>query len=166
MKNIPAASDGKHLGFAWGPGDILVYETVHKVSGMCWQCHKSFTFSCFMLWPSRLHAFTTLLCPALWFQVLQDLVAPSSMRSERMRIYIPLFYASSSMSRITSLLACKLLGRTFPARTKNHSKSSQPTFTLEDGDVNWTKWKYNTCRNHCKMIINIIIWQTCFCFPS
>lgn len=31
--NIPAASVGKHLGFAWGPGDILVYETLHKASG-------------------------------------------------------------------------------------------------------------------------------------
>uniref|UniRef100_A0A8C2WH10 Nuclear pore complex protein Nup85 n=1 Tax=Cyclopterus lumpus TaxID=8103 RepID=A0A8C2WH10_CYCLU len=32
MQNIPAASDGKHLGFAWGPGDILVYETLYKAS--------------------------------------------------------------------------------------------------------------------------------------
>ncbi|XP_071768440.1 nuclear pore complex protein Nup85 [Centroberyx gerrardi] len=31
--SIPAAGDGKHLGFAWGPGDILVYETVFKASG-------------------------------------------------------------------------------------------------------------------------------------
>uniref|UniRef100_A0AAQ6A6Q0 Nuclear pore complex protein Nup85 n=1 Tax=Amphiprion ocellaris TaxID=80972 RepID=A0AAQ6A6Q0_AMPOC len=30
---IPAVSDGKHMGFAWGPGDILVYETLHKASG-------------------------------------------------------------------------------------------------------------------------------------
>ncbi|XP_034450346.1 nuclear pore complex protein Nup85 [Hippoglossus hippoglossus] len=30
--NIPAASHGKHLGFAWGPGDILVYETLYKGS--------------------------------------------------------------------------------------------------------------------------------------
>ncbi|XP_042248676.1 nuclear pore complex protein Nup85 [Thunnus maccoyii] len=30
---IPAASDGKHLGFAWGPRDILVYETLYKPSG-------------------------------------------------------------------------------------------------------------------------------------
>jgi len=30
---IPAASDGKHLGFAWGPGDILVYETHYNASG-------------------------------------------------------------------------------------------------------------------------------------
>lgn len=27
VTNIPAAGRGKHLGFAWGPGDILVYET-------------------------------------------------------------------------------------------------------------------------------------------
>ncbi|XP_040918719.1 nuclear pore complex protein Nup85 [Toxotes jaculatrix] len=33
ITNIPAASDGKHLGFAWGPGDILVYETLYKASG-------------------------------------------------------------------------------------------------------------------------------------
>ncbi|XP_071390624.1 nuclear pore complex protein Nup85 isoform X2 [Centroberyx affinis] len=33
--SIPAAGDGKHLGFAWGPGDILVYETVFKASGKC-----------------------------------------------------------------------------------------------------------------------------------
>ncbi|KAG7243604.1 hypothetical protein INR49_011161 [Caranx melampygus] len=33
ITNIPAASDGKHLGFAWGPGDILVYETIYKGSG-------------------------------------------------------------------------------------------------------------------------------------
>uniref|UniRef100_A0A8C2WKS1 Nuclear pore complex protein Nup85 n=1 Tax=Cyclopterus lumpus TaxID=8103 RepID=A0A8C2WKS1_CYCLU len=33
VTNIPAASDGKHLGFAWGPGDILVYETLYKASG-------------------------------------------------------------------------------------------------------------------------------------
>ncbi|XP_044187255.1 nuclear pore complex protein Nup85 [Thunnus albacares] len=30
---IPAASDGKHLGFAWGPRDILVYETLYNASG-------------------------------------------------------------------------------------------------------------------------------------
>uniref|UniRef100_A0A3Q1D1A5 Nuclear pore complex protein Nup85 n=1 Tax=Amphiprion ocellaris TaxID=80972 RepID=A0A3Q1D1A5_AMPOC len=33
MQKIPAVSDGKHMGFAWGPGDILVYETLHKASG-------------------------------------------------------------------------------------------------------------------------------------
>lgn len=33
ITNIPAASNGKHLGFAWGPGDILVYETLYKASG-------------------------------------------------------------------------------------------------------------------------------------
>ncbi|XP_059203491.1 nuclear pore complex protein Nup85 [Centropristis striata] len=33
VTNIPAASDGKHLGFAWGPGDILVYETLYKAAG-------------------------------------------------------------------------------------------------------------------------------------
>ncbi|XP_056262168.1 nuclear pore complex protein Nup85 isoform X1 [Pseudoliparis swirei] len=32
VTNIPAASDAKHLGFAWGPGDILVYETLYKAS--------------------------------------------------------------------------------------------------------------------------------------
>ncbi|CAN9505904.1 unnamed protein product [Ophioblennius macclurei] len=30
---IPAVSDGNHMGFAWGPGDILVYETLFKASG-------------------------------------------------------------------------------------------------------------------------------------
>lgn len=30
VTNIPAAGRGKHLGFAWGPGDILVFETHHK----------------------------------------------------------------------------------------------------------------------------------------
>ncbi|XP_060921401.1 nuclear pore complex protein Nup85 [Labrus mixtus] len=30
ITNIPAASDGKHLGFAWGPGDILTYETLYS----------------------------------------------------------------------------------------------------------------------------------------
>uniref|UniRef100_A0A672GZ35 Nuclear pore complex protein Nup85 n=1 Tax=Salarias fasciatus TaxID=181472 RepID=A0A672GZ35_SALFA len=30
-----SVSDGKHMGFAWGPGDILVYETLYKASGMC-----------------------------------------------------------------------------------------------------------------------------------
>lgn len=33
ITNIPAISDGKHMGFAWGPGDILVYETLYKASG-------------------------------------------------------------------------------------------------------------------------------------
>nr|XP_046270883.1 nuclear pore complex protein Nup85 [Scatophagus argus] len=33
VTNIPAASAGTHLGFAWGPGDILVYETLYKASG-------------------------------------------------------------------------------------------------------------------------------------
>lgn len=41
MQNIPAASDGKHLGFAWGPGDILVYETLYKASGMLRCGYKS-----------------------------------------------------------------------------------------------------------------------------
>lgn len=33
VTNIPAARDGLHLGFAWGPGDILAYETLYKASG-------------------------------------------------------------------------------------------------------------------------------------
>uniref|UniRef100_A0A8D0A5W2 Nuclear pore complex protein Nup85 n=1 Tax=Sander lucioperca TaxID=283035 RepID=A0A8D0A5W2_SANLU len=33
ITNIPAASDGKHLGFAWGPGDILAYETLYMAPG-------------------------------------------------------------------------------------------------------------------------------------
>uniref|UniRef100_A0AAQ5ZAD7 Nuclear pore complex protein Nup85 n=1 Tax=Amphiprion ocellaris TaxID=80972 RepID=A0AAQ5ZAD7_AMPOC len=36
MYNLPKITsdlDGKHMGFAWGPGDILVYETLHKASG-------------------------------------------------------------------------------------------------------------------------------------
>lgn len=33
ITNIPAVGDGKHMGFAWGPGDILVYETAYKGSG-------------------------------------------------------------------------------------------------------------------------------------
>ncbi|XP_034568105.1 nuclear pore complex protein Nup85 isoform X2 [Notolabrus celidotus] len=33
-QNIPEASDGKHLGFAWGPGDILAYETLYTSSGV------------------------------------------------------------------------------------------------------------------------------------
>uniref|UniRef100_A0A8D3AQQ4 Nuclear pore complex protein Nup85 n=1 Tax=Scophthalmus maximus TaxID=52904 RepID=A0A8D3AQQ4_SCOMX len=33
ITNIPAASHGKHLGFAWGPGDILLFETLYKASG-------------------------------------------------------------------------------------------------------------------------------------
>uniref|UniRef100_A0A8D3C4M4 Nuclear pore complex protein Nup85 n=1 Tax=Scophthalmus maximus TaxID=52904 RepID=A0A8D3C4M4_SCOMX len=35
ITNIPAASHGKHLGFAWGPGDILLFETLYKASGTC-----------------------------------------------------------------------------------------------------------------------------------
>ncbi|XP_068192136.1 nuclear pore complex protein Nup85 [Antennarius striatus] len=31
--NIPAVGAGKHLGFSWGPGDILLYETHYKDSG-------------------------------------------------------------------------------------------------------------------------------------
>ncbi|XP_075942207.1 nuclear pore complex protein Nup85 isoform X2 [Anarhichas minor] len=38
VTNIPAASDGKHLGFAWGPGDILVYETLYKASDAKGSC--------------------------------------------------------------------------------------------------------------------------------
>uniref|UniRef100_A0A7N6FFW2 Nuclear pore complex protein Nup85 n=1 Tax=Anabas testudineus TaxID=64144 RepID=A0A7N6FFW2_ANATE len=33
VTNIPKINAGKHLGFAWGPGDILVYETLYKSSG-------------------------------------------------------------------------------------------------------------------------------------
>lgn len=33
IQNIPASA-GKHLGFTWGPGDILVYETLYKASGV------------------------------------------------------------------------------------------------------------------------------------
>lgn len=58
-----------------------------------------------------------------YFQAQEDLHLPSSMRSGRTRTYIPPFYANSLMSRITSLLACKRLERTSPARIKKHSKS-------------------------------------------
>lgn len=40
MQNIPAAGVGRHLGLAWAPGDILVYETLYKTSGMCWYYKK------------------------------------------------------------------------------------------------------------------------------
>ncbi|XP_056144602.1 nuclear pore complex protein Nup85 [Lampris incognitus] len=33
LTDIPAAGAGKHLGFVWGPGDILVYETLYKAPG-------------------------------------------------------------------------------------------------------------------------------------
>lgn len=33
VTNIPAARPGKHLGFAWGPCNILVHETFYKASG-------------------------------------------------------------------------------------------------------------------------------------
>lgn len=33
VTNIPGIRYGKHIGFAWGPGDILVYETQFKPSG-------------------------------------------------------------------------------------------------------------------------------------
>ncbi|MEQ2236481.1 Nucleoporin nup85 [Ilyodon furcidens] len=33
VTNIPGIRYGKHMGFAWGPGDILVYETQFKASG-------------------------------------------------------------------------------------------------------------------------------------
>ncbi|XP_015258463.1 PREDICTED: nuclear pore complex protein Nup85 [Cyprinodon variegatus] len=33
VTNIPGIRHGKHMGFAWGPGDILVYETQFKPSG-------------------------------------------------------------------------------------------------------------------------------------
>uniref|UniRef100_A0AAZ3PFR0 Nuclear pore complex protein Nup85 n=1 Tax=Oncorhynchus tshawytscha TaxID=74940 RepID=A0AAZ3PFR0_ONCTS len=33
-------SNQKHLGFVWGPGDILVYETIYKASGGCPFVHE------------------------------------------------------------------------------------------------------------------------------
>lgn len=62
--------------------------------------------------------------PFTWHQVLKDQAAPSSMRSEKMRTYIPPFYANSSMSHITSLLACRQLERTSPARTRKPNLSA------------------------------------------
>nr|XP_057905843.1 nuclear pore complex protein Nup85 isoform X2 [Doryrhamphus excisus] len=38
ITNIPAVSHEKHLGYAWGPGDILVYETLYKPSGTSGSC--------------------------------------------------------------------------------------------------------------------------------
>ncbi|XP_019745339.1 nuclear pore complex protein Nup85 [Hippocampus comes] len=38
ITNIPISSHGKHLGFACGPGDILVYETLYKQSGASGSC--------------------------------------------------------------------------------------------------------------------------------
>ncbi|CAL8305615.1 unnamed protein product [Merluccius merluccius] len=35
--DIPAG-EGNHLGFAWGPGDILVYDTIYKASGATGTC--------------------------------------------------------------------------------------------------------------------------------
>ncbi|XP_061159320.1 nuclear pore complex protein Nup85 isoform X2 [Syngnathus typhle] len=34
ITNIPTSRHGKHLGFAWGPGNILVYETLYKQPGV------------------------------------------------------------------------------------------------------------------------------------
>ncbi|XP_075880285.1 nuclear pore complex protein Nup85 [Nelusetta ayraudi] len=33
VTNIPAVGAGRHMGVAWGPGDILVYETCYKSTG-------------------------------------------------------------------------------------------------------------------------------------
>ncbi|XP_077589999.1 nuclear pore complex protein Nup85 [Stigmatopora nigra] len=38
ITTIPTSIHGKHLGFAWGPGDILVYETLYKQSGTLGLC--------------------------------------------------------------------------------------------------------------------------------
>lgn len=59
----------------------------------------------------------------LVFQVQQDLVPPSSMKSGKMKTSTLLFCANSLTSRITFLLACKQSGRICPARTRNLSKS-------------------------------------------
>uniref|UniRef100_A0A8D3DPJ9 Nuclear pore complex protein Nup85 n=1 Tax=Scophthalmus maximus TaxID=52904 RepID=A0A8D3DPJ9_SCOMX len=40
ITNIPAASHGKHLGFAWGPGDILLFETLYKLPLCCAFIHE------------------------------------------------------------------------------------------------------------------------------
>nr|XP_061805553.1 nuclear pore complex protein Nup85-like isoform X1 [Nerophis lumbriciformis] len=45
ITNIPTSSHGKHLGFAWGPGDILVYETLYKQSGVKSRLCSSFVHS-------------------------------------------------------------------------------------------------------------------------
>lgn len=74
--------------------------------------------------PSLLPNVTLLAPSVLYFKVLQHQGLPTSMRSGKTRTYIPPFYGNSSMSRITSLLACRRLERTSPARTKKPSKAA------------------------------------------
>lgn len=118
MQNIPSSA-GKHLGFTWGPGDILVYETLYKSSGMCRIIEDIYFYvSCLI---SALHE---TVFKESW---VQDL--PSSMKSGKMKTFIHQFYANFSMSHITSLSGCRQSEKNFPARTKKLSK-------LKVSDVN------------------------------
>lgn len=107
------------MGFAWGPGNIFVYETLYNTSGICWYHYKCLCMSS--------HSFALLLVhlTSCVFQVLWDLVAHSSMRSGKMRTYIPPFYVNSSTSHITSLLVCKRLEMISQARARNPSKATE-----------------------------------------
>lgn len=111
IQNIPASA-GKHLGFTWGPGDILVYETLYKASGMYGIIENVYSHVSCLIYVLCQNVFKD-----LW---VQD--PPSSMKSGRTRTFIHQFYANFSMNHITSLLGCRQLERNFPARTKKLSK--------------------------------------------
>lgn len=85
------------------------------------------------------------------FQVLQDQVARSSMRSGKMRTYIPPFYASFLTSLTTSSLACRQLERTSLARVKNPSKGAWCNLTSVCSNC-WIayQWHNNSCKSHTK----------------
>lgn len=118
IQSLPACA-GKHLGFTWGPGDILVYETLYKASGMC-----KIVEWILMCRGLSLHCLSLHCTANCIFKESRDLDLPSSMKSEKMRTFTHRFYANFSMSHITSLLGCRQLEKKkFPARTKKLSKT-------------------------------------------
>ena len=115
FQNIPA-SEGNHLGFVWGPGDILVYDTIYKSSGVYYQIVTILACVNILVTLSS-YLYNLCACQALWVHA-----PPSSMRLGKMRTSTLLFYANSLMNPTTSSSDCRPLERTCLTKTRKHSK--------------------------------------------
>ncbi len=125
LQLIPGAGlHQKHLGFEWGPGDLLVYETNYRLQGI--HIHTGKTLHSVNVWTRddevKVVKSSSVCCVSAQVRGLQALRLSTSWG--KMKTSALPSCANSSTSPISSSGAAEKSKRTCPAKTRSHSESS------------------------------------------
>lgn len=121
LQLIPGAGfHQRHLGFEWGPGDLLVYETNCKLQGIT-NIHTGFWKEC--VW--KRHHKNCQWCVCVHAQVQVQRALRSSTSWGKMKTSALPSCVSSSTSPISSSWGCRKSKRTSRAKTRRRSESSK-----------------------------------------